>query len=213
MITMESLSWEAFKTLVEDKKLPIQYEDKGAYYDLYLAEASSFMWHYSILKDNETECSDFEDNYKDNCNQPIEIKSEVGKPARIAPSAQPKDTASFWVGDKIEISSSETSGYCEFAFDDIIYLQGGNIVCTDAENGDYIKAQVLLKSNDAVVKTFVDTIYIVKNIIFQCRSDETANLPDAAKLRITYYKADGSENSRFASVICEVCKADGVSRT
>lgn len=61
---IEISSWANWKTLLRIKLLLMKYFDNGILYDLYL-EDGIVVWHYSILKDEGANQTDFETNYKD----------------------------------------------------------------------------------------------------------------------------------------------------
>jgi hypothetical protein len=71
-------SWADYKaTVVTKKALRLQYGEGANTYDIVAVEGS-VEWVYSILKDEGAEQDDFEDHYKDDANQPVELRTAAG---------------------------------------------------------------------------------------------------------------------------------------
>lgn len=79
MIIMPINSWSDYKTIILGTKgLSIQYSEKPDRYDIYSVEQKVFVWSISLLKDEGSDVTDFESNYKSSANGPLEIKDNDG---------------------------------------------------------------------------------------------------------------------------------------
>lgn len=72
MQTMNVPTWSAFKTLVSDKSMLMQYSESATTYDIFAAEAQTFLWNTCLLKGS-SDATDFENNYKSAANAPMTI--------------------------------------------------------------------------------------------------------------------------------------------
>jgi len=110
MQEMEASSWSNFKTLVSNKTLLIQYSDNARGYNLYASEASVFMWHIWLPKDEGSDVTDFENNFKAAANAPLMVgggtlSAHITGEAQIFTNEAIRDTAAH------NSSAGQNSGF------------------------------------------------------------------------------------------------------
>lgn len=154
MQQMEITSWGTFKSLIATKGLLIQYTQAINTYEIYGPEASSFMWHYSMLMDNGSDQTDFETNFKANANQPLEYRSIDGL-VKVA-DARFVDNLSFYVdgsqGSLVAPASQTT--YVKYNFSYSYTLAGMDLYWYGANWGDYMECEVGIYLNPSDESTF-----------------------------------------------------------
>ena len=142
MIQMECSSWSSYKLMTENKRLLVQFADMGSYYDLYAPEGSIFVWHYSLVKDDTDSLNDFENNYKNDWNKPLEYRSSDGL-LKVASAKFVESLGLHLTGatDQVEMSAESTE-YIKYHFDDPYTLSGVTAFWKDANFGDYMDFEV-----------------------------------------------------------------------
>lgn len=207
MEIMELGSWDLFKSLVSSKKLLIQYTEDSTGYQLSASEAGMFLWRYRILKDTD-DATDFETNFKSSANAPLEIKASVGKPIRVAPSAQPVDTTESWKGFHVD-NDQDNYFYFDIEFSTDVYLRGGKVHCKEAVCGEMIDVDVVLKSDNTPVKEgLLTTVPIIADHWITFMSEESLLLPSYLKLRVKYTKGSSQTSARCVTAIAQFFKPD-----
>jgi hypothetical protein len=210
MITMDVSTWTAFKSLVTSKALLIQYTDLENKYEVYAAEAQTFIWHTVLMKDGETDVVDFETNFKSTANAPLEIKAGAGRPERTVNSPQPAGTRQRWKGYQITIAEGQTTAYVDVGFDTAMYVMGGLIYSPDVDEDDSVTVDILVKANDAVyLSKMVDGVYLIPNMEISFMSSESMLFPSSVKFRITLTCATAAGvNGVHANVVVSYFKTE-----
>jgi len=206
---MNVLSWSDFKTLASNKKLLMQYSDDGTNYEIFASEHGEFNWHITLSKGT-SDATDFENNFKSAANAPLETKSDAGRPERVAPSPQPNNTTEKWKGFHIEIAAEDTTAVFDISFDTDVYLKGGIIYSDDCDCEDYVKADVVLKSNPAYVvqADLLKDVYMLPNLIIPFMSSECMYMPATVMLRVTYTKGTPTDTARCISAMADYFKVN-----
>jgi hypothetical protein len=74
MITINITNWTTYKhTVIETKKLGLQYDERSDRYEVYATEAGIFCWTTTITKDGGSEQTDFESNHKSAANDAFSL--------------------------------------------------------------------------------------------------------------------------------------------
>jgi len=195
-------SWDEFKAIVEKKQLLIQYEENSRGYELFSPEAGVFLWEITILKGS-VDCSDFESNFKSKANAPVEVKGGIGKPNRVAPSAQPIGTVESWRGYYKESPDGEESFVFDLGFNQDVYLRGGTLFSPDAVHGDTISASIVLKDSPetVLVPDVLDNVVMLKETLISFLSQESMLIPTSAMLRATYTKGSDKGERHVSAML------------
>lgn len=107
MITMSVNTWTEYKNLIALKQLKIQYIETSTQYELFASEYNSFVWNMVLLKDQGSDVTDFENNYKASSNQKLEdVDTEGRKVQRIAAS----NRGWTYLADTFELETSNLTG-------------------------------------------------------------------------------------------------------
>lgn len=136
MQPMNIQSWSAFKDLVSAKELLIQYSEDANYYYICSPEAGALIWQTTLVKDNGTDVTDFETNFKSSSNKPLEYRSEDGL-VKVASAKFTEKLGFYLTGatDQLELTGTG-SGYIKFHFDDPYTLSGVHAIWSNANFGD-----------------------------------------------------------------------------
>jgi len=138
-------TWDELKALITAKSLKLQYElVKNKDYHIWVSENGTTyeMW---MLKESPTpdpsDQKDFEDNYKDDCNAPIEMKTMDDVPyVRVTDRT---------VGLVMHIHGSEFTAAADtvtkdqMKFTQDIEIVGATMSCAGSHNGDVINMKVI----------------------------------------------------------------------
>jgi hypothetical protein len=199
MQRMNVATWADFKTLVALKKIPIQYQESSTLYELFAPEAGIFMWELALLKGT-ADSDDFVTNFKAAANGAIEIKGALGRPVRMAASAQPSNTVENWKGFIHTSDAGEGSFTLDIGFTPLVYLRGGVIISPDAVIGDSLSASGVLKASPGtvVLPLLLDSIPVIPNEKINFLSAESMALDPAVMLRATYTKVDTTSRKLVA---------------
>ena len=192
------LTYTNFKTLVDtNKKLFWQYNDTGEQYDIF-ADDQGITYLTHIIKNSATKNivgldtnqetanqTDFETNYKDNIN--------TNRSLLIGSSS----TQSNFYGKTIEIAGPDASGYCEWEFDNDVFINKILPIPVNGVFGDYVDLEILLKSDNMSLAKYASNIYLVGDKPNQWfHGNGGGRIPNFCKVRATYYKV-GSEPRQF----------------
>lgn len=201
MQIMNVNSWDAFKTLITAKKLLMQYSDMPTTYDVFGAEDKAFLWSYSILKGSE-EATDFENNFKDDANQPLEIKATSTGAQRVAPTSQPADTTEKWKGYHAEMTTLETTKTILINFPVDVFLRGGFIFSENCDSEDYFTVDVVWTDYPATViyPNLLEEIHMMAGTCIPFVSAECMKFPTMLSLQITYYKKNDLKTRSISAV-------------
>jgi hypothetical protein len=185
MQVMTLQSWTEMKSLVSTKQLLLQFVENAGSYELAASEGQSFIWSYSMSKENTSEILDFETNFKAKANAPLENKAGVGRPERVAASPQPNNTVEHWKGYQITLEQGQTTAYVDIEFSTDVYLKGGRIISLDVDGDDYISVEARVRANDAIyLPGLIETAYMLPNVALSFLSEECMLFPSILKLRI-----------------------------
>lgn len=188
MQTMEVASWTNLKTLIESKKLLVQYAEDVTGYDLFAPESFHLLWHVRILKGS-SETTDFETNFKANANKPLDVRAAANRPPRVSASPQPDGTTETWKGYLIDVAANDTSKYVDISFAETVHLRGGTIYSADVIAGDKFKAEIQVIANGATVKTPMEDCYMIPNMPIVVISPECMEFANILRLRVTFTPA------------------------
>lgn len=190
MQLMEIDSWTIFKSLVVTKELSMQYTELGKRYDIYAAEGL-FLWHCMIEKISpaSNDQTDFENNYKSNCNQKVISPIIVSGFRRFDSAADDLYRESI----RNSITSNQTNNFDKkFTFN--VYLYGGIYEIEGTPNeGDYFEMEVIDIDNilgygeNIVLTTFVVKEYVnteIKHNVIE--SPQGDLIPAGVYLRARY---------------------------
>jgi hypothetical protein len=155
------LTYTAFKDLTSAKGLFPQYVDSGPYYEVFAIE-SNISWQCMIQKDDGSDQTDFETNYKASCNQPLEYRSIDGLP-KVA-DARFVDNLSFYTDGSqgsLEAPANKTS-YAKYSFSYDYTMAGIDLYWYGANWGDYMECEVGFYLNPSEESTF-QTVSVFSN--------------------------------------------------
>lgn len=187
------MSWTDFKALVSGKKLAMQYRTENGFYVIFAIESSL---EYGCDIEIETPASsnqeDFEDNYKDDCNKPLQPCTDDGKTYVRAESRPLNSTTYFTMrGDNVgvgdgtvlawdfsnsnDIITGAPTGFkrkrIEFTFIDWTYLKEGTLYWHNAPKGCYVDFLVVCptggyyQKNDGSVAQATSDIVTAKFLV------------------------------------------------
>lgn len=167
-VTVVSLRWTAFKKLVQDKRMVMQFADEAEAYQPFAFDAEYLVYECTIWKgavpwavvetgytqeQNDADRSEFETNYKDDCNWSVSPKGSDGTPATL-PCLFPNgvylylagsgdSTTERGAGDPFVVSR-DTSGdsTAEWSYLDWVLIAGGGMSFKGAEAGDYATMEI-----------------------------------------------------------------------
>lgn len=197
-----NLSWSAFKDIVDSKRLFMHYIDESDHYYVHAIDGS-MSYTSIIVKDaasqhiagldataEQANQTDFETNYK----------ADANRPQTVAESA----TVSDFNGKQIVIPSGVLpSGYCEWDYDDTVYINKVLPIPVNAEWGDKIEFTVHLKSNDYPVGGYAQDIYLYennpRNVWFA--GNGGGKIPSYCKVRCTYIKGDDTTDAERKFIV------------
>lgn len=166
--------WSEFKTLVSSKNIRMQYEQSAKFYHVFAPENGT-EYHCDIFIEGSpapvgSDQEDFEDNYKDVINKPLQPKSPDGK-MWVMSSSRPTDTYTWFstCGDNVTSGSEEIGGgkrlewdfsntddditapsgfkrkRIEFEFLDEIWIKEGCIYFFNKSKGSYVSLWIVAK--------------------------------------------------------------------
>lgn len=163
-MTIQYYSWSIFKSDIVNKGFLINYKTTASGYRVFIVDRN-IIWECFIK--SESDISDFEDNYKDNCNKCLYdvegkqyLRSE-SRPINCTTYFTSKgdtigENQSIGTGNRLEwdasISEDWTTDGCPSGFKkkvtiirfiDSIWIKDGTIYYVDAEKGSYIDMEVL----------------------------------------------------------------------
>jgi len=148
--------WTFFKTtVITRKKLGLQYTENNLNYFVFAGEAGIFFWEITLVKNTE-EALDFETNYKDTANSPLEFRSAEGL-IKFA-SAKFVDTLSFFptgATDQLELTEA-TLGFIKYHLDTPYTLAGVHAFWENAAFGDFISLSVGVYSTENDENSFIE---------------------------------------------------------
>ena len=169
-----SLEWTEFKLKSSSLNVSIQYQENSKSYLCWIDEGN-INYKCKISKSNLTEKDDFEDNYKDNANQPLVPRDIDGKEFVRAESRPLNKTTYFTMAGDSEngigagtlllwdfsndddlLSVPSGSNYkikrIEFNFIDAINVKEGTIYFKDMKFGSFIDLQVVCPNGNYYLK-------------------------------------------------------------
>lgn len=131
------LSWNDFKTLVNNKSLLIQCDDRESSYRLSALDGL-FRYECSFLKSSPANSDqiDFETYYKSKVNQKIGL-------GESQPFSIPAYRTKLNAIDSIKTVPINTSLDIDFKLTEERYVTGGALIIENAEMGDYFTAEVM----------------------------------------------------------------------
>jgi len=143
MQLMDIYTWDDFKSLINSKKLLIQYTDNGSRYEIFASESSAFLWHITLSKTtNVDEITDFETNFKSSANKPLEYRSSDGL-VKVASAKFVESLGFYLTGESTQADlAANSTGYIKYHFDDPYTLSGVTACWKDANFGDYLDFEV-----------------------------------------------------------------------
>jgi hypothetical protein len=175
-VTVVSLRWTAFKKLVQDKRMVMQYADDVGAYQPFAFDAEYLVYECSIWKGevpwtviesgytqelNDADLADFKGNYQANCNWSVAPKGSDGTPATL-PCLFPNgvylylsgagDGASArGVGDPFVLSSDTAEDKTfEWGYLDWVLIAGGGMSHQGGQAGDYCTMEVVAPATAVV---------------------------------------------------------------
>jgi hypothetical protein len=142
MILIKIEKWSEFKSLViESKKLLIQYESLSNGYKIY-AEEKGFVWYIHLTRECDG-CADFEANYKESANKPLELVDSSGYlysyQSPFASSAGFRFRGHGMAGT----ATKNTTSNIDFKILEERYLNGCMLILKNHVFGDKLKFQVV----------------------------------------------------------------------
>ncbi len=189
MQEMPIQSWSDFKDLISDKKLSMQFSESEERYTIYACEDRTYLWSVVLFKGSE-DSADFENNFKDDANQPLERKSEDGLP-KFA-SAKFADVKNLWLdGEEACMSlAANSTGYMKKHFDFEFTLSGVDCRWYGSNWGDYIDFEVGFYTNEADESTFV---YLAKFSNKYAIYGDGSRLFDVPTVKVVPSKVPGTD--------------------
>lgn len=194
MQIMNISTWADFKTLLKAKLLLIQYSETATTYEIFAPESATFLWTICLLKDSD-DALDFEQNFKKDANQPLEVKATSTQPQRVVPTAQPLNTTEKWKGYQVNLTAQDTEQVVLVNFPVDVWLRGGSIYSIDASPQDYITVDVVWTDypQTIIYPNLLENIYLLPGIQIPFISAECMKFPTMLSLAITYHKYDDSK--------------------
>jgi hypothetical protein len=175
-----NVDYDQFKSLVSSKDLRLQFVDHGTSYEFFAIE-SNVCWQTSIDKDGGIDQVDFETNYKETANAPLEYRSIDGLPKMA--NARFVDNLSFYVDGSqgtLNAIANQTT-YTKYNFSYNYTLAGLDVYWYDSNWGDYLDCEVgfyLDPENETtfqVISTFSNQykVYLTGNRTFDVTTVKT----------------------------------------
>jgi len=197
------VTYTTFWSLVSSKSLLPQYIETADTYYLFAIE-DSISWEVTVLMDGGANQTDFEENHKASCNQPLEIKAAAGRPMRVSASPQPLNTVQHWQGYQLTLPAGQMSAYVDISFPNLVYLHGGYIISSDTDLNDYIQADVLLVANSAeYIPGLISNAYMIPNAQVSFESYESMAFPPTVKIRVTLSTATPNLTDVHANILVD----------
>lgn len=192
-----ALTYEELKELAANKKLWWQHTSDNYKYYIWVADKSiiysteikrvdphsiGFDWPAEQIK-----LTDFETNIMPDSNRPQSLSTTAAQ--------------SKFVGRKIELASEDTSGFCEWSFDEDVYLSKMLPVPINAVLGDYAELEVWAPAGGGeagtdpmMVSQYGETLYFygTANEPWYVGSG-AGKIPQGCTVRCYYHKEAGSE--------------------
>lgn len=183
-------TWSNYKTLINNKELEMQYNEFGDRYDIFASE-SPFLWVITLLK-NTSDATDFENNYKSNCNKQVHQVIHISGFRRYDSGAE--NLYRYSVKDTATANDTKT---IDKKFTEPVYLYGGIYeIVGNANDGDYLEIQVIDIDNvlgygtNFVLATFVEKEYInIERKYNEITSEDGDLIPTGVYLRVKYTAA------------------------
>lgn len=202
------LTWSEFTSIINVKKLFVQYFDKGSSYDVW-AEDHGMTYITSIVKESSSKNISGLDSDQEEANQTefeTSYKSDANRPLTAADSA----LQSWFEGKQIEIDGPSASGICEWQFGTDSYINKICVIPMDAEFGDYVDLTMhyisALDPNETQVGQYAKNMFLEGNqpSSMWFYGNGAGKIPYGIKVRCTYNKT-GSNLRKFI-IIAEFLK-------
>ena len=202
MQMMEMASWEAFESLITSKKLLCQYSETESVYELFAPEASTFLWHITLLKGS-ADSDDFEDNHKSMSNKPLDVRSSASRPARVAASPQPDGTTERWKGYEIDCGANDSTKAIDISFGSLIYLRGGTATSDDVAAGDKFKVEIQMQINSVwtTIMTPMEDIFMLPGKRVEVVSPECMEFPTIYRMKVTFTPAQTGTQKKIYLIL------------
>jgi hypothetical protein len=188
MQIMEVSDWTTFKSLFGSKMLNMQYSNGSDRYNIYMPEASTFLWHITLLQDGGPDVTDFEENYKPTSNQPLESKAAFGRPERFTSSPQPVGTMEMWSGKQVSLSidPNQLTTTVDLIFSQDVYLKGGDYFANNNHADD--KVSVFAALNGITLLALADSMPVPSSVesTRTMRGSDAMLFPKGMALRVMY---------------------------
>ena len=170
------LEYNYFKNVVLDKMLLWQYTETDNVYNIFAVD-SNIKYNTIIDKNKDLDNkNDFEANYMADINRPLILSGTAYQ--------------SKFKGYIVEVPENALSAYIDVGFDDDIYLSKVFPVPVNAEFGDYVGMDILLKENDYKIKSYAETLYLYgTNPRVWIEGSGAGKVPNVCKMRLTYYNS------------------------
>jgi len=141
MVTLGT-TWNNFKSIVTSKSLLIQYDESkwdDSYY-LFAFDGRNLCYDCRVFKDAGADVIDFETNYKDDANKPLEFRT-VDYITRVATIPAIDTKMCFCQGSSGTVSVAAPYIQWQISYESV-QLQGINILVTGAEEFDELSFEV-----------------------------------------------------------------------
>jgi len=186
-------SWQDFKNLLNSKKLWLQYARLNKQYYVFIVDTSILYFNLIDISDPRNEEQiDFEDNYKDTANRPLNLSES--------------STTSIFGGENCWgiVPADDPSGCIEWQFGYDLYFNKMYAIIKDAEwvegetTGDYVTVSIWMptEEGDVHVSDYSGKIPCWGNQPSGWMQGTGAGkLLAGLKLRVTYIKGPSTTNS------------------
>lgn len=146
---MRDVSWATFKSFVDTKGLRGQYVEDTLNYYLYCFDGG-FTLECSLAKDASSDTVDFEDNYKDNFNLPIEIIDSDGATIvnpKLATQGRGYQSLFAWttIGKYDGMKCRDENNNLTSMFTQKIYNAAGDEITSALDEGTAVKTEIEFK--------------------------------------------------------------------
>jgi hypothetical protein len=199
---MSNITWSQFKLEFSIRALTPQFtSENSSYYIKAMDGFNVFSCEIDQTEPKNADQIDFEDNYKNNWNVPLEYRDRNGL-KRVHTSPKPEGTITYFsgAGDSVDVGSGERllfnmkatdiSKEKIITFSEAINIKDGIITTIGAPIGSYLNVDIL-DPQDNIIMSFARSLNLLGTSPIYLNSQDSEELESILKLRVTVYNSNG----------------------